>query len=66
MRACARCKKSFIMGGTRRLLRGKHNPTSWKKKKANLQWSRVMGGTRKLLCTNCIKTLTRKGAGAKK
>lgn len=65
MRACAKCGKSFTMGGTRKLLRGKHNPTRWTKKKANLQWSRAMGGARRLLCTKCIKTLTRKPARKK-
>jgi len=65
MRACARCGKSYKGGGTRKLLRGHYNPTTYGKKKANLQWSRVMGGTRRLLCTNCIKTLTRKGTATK-
>ena len=61
MRKCARCEKSFIMGGTRKLLRGHYNPTSWGKKKANLQWTKsYTPGKRALVCTRCLRTLTKK------
>ncbi len=70
MRACERCEKSFKMGGTRELLRGKHNPTNWGKKKANLQWTRLLvpgsprsrsggAGKRSLVCTRCLRTLSK-------
>lgn len=56
MRQCYQCEKSYMMGGTRKLLRGHYNPTNWKKKKANLQWSLMANGKRALLCTRCIRT----------
>ncbi|MDO8469517.1 MAG: hypothetical protein Q7S84_00665 [bacterium] len=68
MRQCERCGKSFIMGGTRKLLRGHYNPTSWTKKRANLQWTRLhtVGKPtgqkvtrRSMVCTNCLRTLSR-------
>ncbi|HXF43910.1 MAG TPA: 50S ribosomal protein L28 [Candidatus Paceibacterota bacterium] len=62
MRACAVCGKSYQMGGTRRLLRGHYNPTKRGKKKANLQWTKALrAGGRALVCTRCLKTLTKKG-----
>jgi len=62
MRACAICGKSYILGGTRKLLRGHYNPTKTGKKKANLQWTRLYApGKRVLVCTRCLKTLTKKG-----
>ncbi len=62
MRACAICEKSYLMGGTRKLLRGHYNPTKRGKKKANLQWTRALGpGKRSLVCTRCLKTLTKRG-----
>jgi len=60
MRACERCGKSYLMGGTRRKLRGKYNPTNWSKKKANLQWTNLfVSGKRTLVCVKCLKTLTK-------
>jgi len=60
MRACERCGKSFQMGGTRKKLRGKFNPTNWSKKKANLQWTNLfVSGKRTLVCTKCLRTLTK-------
>ena len=44
------------MGGARRLLRGHYNPVNWTRKYPNLQYARV-DGVRKLICTQCIKTL---------
>jgi len=58
MRACSICEKSYKMGGTRRKLRGKYNPTNWSKKKANLQWTKI-NGKRMLVCTRCLRTLNR-------
>jgi len=58
MRQCERCKKSYSMGGTRKLLRGHYNPTAYGKKKANLQWTNLLkSGKRSLVCTRCIRTL---------
>lgn len=60
MRKCERCEKSFKMGGTRELLRGKHNPTNWSKKKANLQWTRLLvPNKRSMVCTRCLRTLSK-------
>ena len=62
MRACKRCGKSYKMGGTRKKLRGIFNPTNWSKKKANLQWTKLLvPGKRSLVCTRCLRTLTKKG-----
>ena len=47
------------MGGTRRLLRGHYNPTTKSRKYPNLQFAKV-GGVRKLICVQCIRTLNRK------
>lgn len=63
MRACQKCGKSSLGGGTRKLLRGHYNPTNYSKKKANLQWTRLLTpGQRKLVCVSCLKTLTKKSA----
>ncbi len=73
MRQCANCGKGSVMGGTRRLLRGHYNPTTKSRKYPNLQLARLpsltaqavsgqakVGGVRKLICVQCIKTLNRK------
>lgn len=61
MRLCKKCGKSSLGGGTRKLLRGHYNPTNYSKKKANLQWTRLLvPGQRSLVCTSCLKTLTNK------
>ncbi len=61
MRACKKCGKTYMGGGTRKLLRGHYNPTNYGKKKANLQWTRLfIPGHRALVCTSCLKTLTNK------
>ena len=60
MRACKRCGKSYKMGGTRKLLRGHYNPTTSGRKKANLQWtSLLVPGTRSMVCTQCLRTLSK-------
>ena len=53
------------MGGARRLLRGHYNPVNWTRKYPNLQYAKV-DGKRALICTNCLKTLAKKGASATK
>lgn len=61
MRMCQKCEKSSLGGGTRKLLRGHYNPTNYSKKKANLQWTKLLvAGQRSLVCTSCLKTLTNK------
>jgi ribosomal protein L28 len=60
MRACEICEKSYKGGGTRKLLRGHHNPTAYGKKRANLQWAiDPKTGKRMTLCTKCIRTLSK-------
>ena len=59
MRQCAICGKGSVMGGTRRLLRGHYNPTTKSRKYPNLQFAKV-GGVRKLICVQFIRTLNRK------
>ncbi len=69
MRACDRCGKSHMMGGTRKLLRGHYNPTAYTKKRANLQWARdPVTGKRMRVCTKCQKTMvkTKRARPAKK
>ena len=56
MRRCSLCGKGSRIVGKRRLLRGHYNPTSKSRKYPNLQWAKVKG-VRKLICTNCLKTL---------
>ena len=56
MRTCARCGKGSKMGGERRLLRGHYNPVNYSRKYPNLQYAKV-DGVRKLICTNCMRTL---------
>lgn len=60
MRACERCGKSSIGGGTRKLLRAHYNPTNWTKKRPNLQWTTLFKkGKRAQVCTSCLRTLSR-------
>jgi len=47
------------MGGTRKLLRGHYNPTTRSRKYPNLQFSKI-GGVRKLICVQCIRTQNKK------
>ncbi len=59
MRKCALCGKGSMMGGVRKKLRGKYNPVNWKREYPNLQYAKVEG-IRKLICTQCIRTLSKK------
>ncbi len=65
MRQCAKCGKSYNSSGTRQLLRAHYNPTTFGKKRANLQWTRLLvKSKRSLVCVKCLKTLTRQKAKA--
>ena len=53
------------------MLRGHYNPTKTGKKKANLQWTRLLNsglegapskGKRVLVCVRCLKGLTKKAS----
>ncbi|MBI2623950.1 50S ribosomal protein L28 [Candidatus Parcubacteria bacterium] len=58
-RVCEVCGKGPVMHTTRKLLRGKYNPTVKSRKYPNLQWVRVGSGKRVKACTQCIKRLAR-------
>ena len=61
MRKCEKCGKSYKMCGTRKLLRGNYNPTNRSQKKANLvKTNLLIPGKKSLVCTQCLKTLTKK------
>jgi len=60
MRHCAICKKTSLMAGERKKLRGKYNPVNWRRKYPNLQYTRV-DAKRLLVCTNCLRTLAKRG-----
>jgi len=62
MRQCAICHKGSQMQGERKLLRGHYNPVNWSRKYPNLQWARVQG-KRTLICTGCIRTISKKARG---
>ncbi len=63
MRQCAVCGKSYIRARSRKKLRGNYNPTPWRRKKANLQKTRLPeSGKRAFVCTQCLKTLSTKAA----
>lgn len=59
MKTCEICGKGSQMEWKRKLLRGNYNPTVKKRKYPNLQWMRMPDGTRKKVCTRCIKTKTK-------
>ncbi|MEK7077447.1 MAG: hypothetical protein AAB967_04435 [Patescibacteria group bacterium] len=59
MRSCTLCGKGSIIRGKRKLLRGHYNPV-WKGRKyPNLQYAKV-NGVRKLICTSCMKKISKK------
>ncbi|MDD5547392.1 MAG: hypothetical protein PHN74_00615 [Candidatus Pacebacteria bacterium] len=67
MRKCAICKKSYIMGGTRKLLRGNYNPTNWSRKQANLQWATIPGKSGRVkACVKCKRRLKESAASKTK
>jgi len=63
---CYFCEKISVVGGHRKKLRGKYNPTGKTRKYPNLQWVRLpadrqglASGKRVKACTRCIKTLSK-------
>jgi len=65
MAKCPLCGKKPVMANKRKLLRGNYNIVNRYKKYPNLQWARVDGlsagkaGKRVMICTSCIKTLSK-------
>jgi len=68
---CLVCKKTSHNFRKLNKLRGKYNPSTKKRRYPNLQWTRVplgvknkkfkeFEGKRILICTKCIKTLSKK------
>jgi len=56
MKQCALCGKSYLMGGTRKLLRGHYNPTNRSRKQPNLQWLTLPGKTGRVkVCVKCVR-----------
>ncbi len=62
-KVCSICQKKSSVGNTLVKLRGKYNPTSKKRRKPNLQWTRLLhgknAGKRVLACAKCIKRMTK-------
>ena len=56
---CTICGKGGMMVGKLKKLRGKYNPTGKKRKKPNLQWTKLLSGKRVLACAKCIKALAK-------
>jgi hypothetical protein len=55
---CKICGKGYLMGGTRKLLRGHYNPTNWTRKQVNLQWAVIPGKSgRYKVCVKCKRSL---------
>jgi ribosomal protein L28 len=60
MRKCEKCEKSYNLGLKRKKLRGKYNPTTKNKQKANLHKTTLLvPGKTSLVCSKCLKTLTK-------
>jgi len=58
MKACKICAKSYLMGGTRKLLRGHYNVTNKTRKQPNLQWAKLPGKTGRVkVCIKCLRIL---------
>jgi len=57
---CAICGKKSILGRQYKKLMSKYNPTPFKRKYPNLQWTRLVSGKRVLACTKCIKAMGKK------
>ncbi len=61
MKQCENCGKSYLMGGTRKLLRGHYNPTNTTRKQPNLQWApNPKGDGRIKVCVKCKRQLASK------
>lgn len=59
MRQCELCGKGSIMRGQRKKLRGNYNPTPAKRKYPNLHKTRLPDGKRVVVCTDCLRKLTK-------
>lgn len=59
-RKCYFCGKKYKIVNRRIKLRGKYNPTTKRKQKANLQWFKLSSNKKVLACTKCIKRKTKK------
>lgn len=55
---CPKCGKKSMVAVKRKLLRGHYNPTKKYRKYPNLQWTKI-DGKKVLMCTSCIKALTK-------
>ncbi|MBI4992110.1 MAG: hypothetical protein HZB99_02725 [Candidatus Harrisonbacteria bacterium] len=56
MKQCELCAKSYLMGGTRKLLRGHYNQTNKGRKQPNLQWLHLPGQTGRVkACVKCLR-----------
>ena len=55
--ACPICERSSAPGGgySNRVRATKFNPTGKVAKKLNLQWAKMADGSRKKICTRCLK-----------
>lgn len=58
MKQCELCKKSSVVVGSRKKLRGKYNPVNRSRKYPNLQWTKA-NGKRVYVCARCLKSLHR-------
>ena len=63
---CALCGKGYSLTWRIVKLRGKFNPTIKKKKKPNLQWTRLVSGEHIKACTKCIKAISKKTVAKEK
>lgn len=57
---CSICGKGYMLTWKIVKLRGKYNPTIKKKKRPNLQWTKLASGKRVKACTKCIKAIGKK------
>ncbi|MGB9763072.1 MAG: large ribosomal subunit protein bL28 [Minisyncoccia bacterium] len=58
-RVCAICGKKYNIATTRVKTRSAYNPTSRHRQKPNLHWYKTSSGKRILVCTSCLKKLTK-------
>lgn len=56
-KACPLCARTSAKGGgySNRVRATKFNPTGSVLKKVNLQWAKLMDGSRQKICTRCLK-----------
>ncbi len=59
MRQCEVCGKGSIVRGQRKKLRGNYNPTPKKRKYPNLHNSVLPSGKKGVVCTSCLKKITK-------